>query len=300
HTTQSLATDGSSVFVAGQCVSNCSFDPITAYPYLNFTGLPSTTVQFTDATWEFNFLVCKPNAVVQTREVRNEGHGTLVVQPINGRNLPKQGNLHPVQAPSLLSIAMMSISGNSGPSQLTSSYQYASLGSITQTDFLFGKQQIASLPDGSDLNGIITNVTMLPIDTLSATYGPMVQSVSKAYTGGYLGTAYVPGRLSNTQVVFASSLPHIAVSTIMLVCLSFMIVFAHFRRGKGSEFTLINVAAAVHGSDLPEQFWQMKATPGSNALLDQKKLQRQMTEMMNKKSVILETEPDGSRTLRVV
>ena len=44
----------------------------------------------------------------------------------------------------------------------------------------------------------------------------------------------------------------------MFVLLAALIVVVNFRQGKGVEFTLVNVAAAVHGSELPGQFVQMK------------------------------------------
>lgn len=50
-----------------------------------------------------------------------------------------------------------------------------------------------------------------------------------------------------------------AVATAVFVLLTALIILAHFRPDKGVEFTLINVAAAVHGSELPAQFAQIKA-----------------------------------------
>lgn len=80
-----------------------------------------------------------------------------------------------------------------------------------------------------------------------------------AYLNGYLGTAYVPGRISATELVFAASIPNLAVSSAVFVLLIALIILAHFRPSKGVEFTLVNVAAAVHGSELPAQFAQIKA-----------------------------------------
>ena len=75
-----------------------------------------------------------------------------------------------------------------------------------------------------------------------------------AYLAGYLGTAYVPGRLSTSNIVFAASIPNLAVATTVFALLAALIVLAHFRPGKGTEFTLVNVAAAVHQSELPALF----------------------------------------------
>ncbi|KAJ8580275.1 hypothetical protein M405DRAFT_834601 [Rhizopogon salebrosus TDB-379] len=73
------------------------------------------------------------------------------------------------------------------------------------------------------------------------------------------GTAYVPGRVSGIQLIFASSLPHVIGATFAFVALGALNIFAHFRRGKYYDFTLVNVGAALHKSEIPEQFSQMKA-----------------------------------------
>ncbi|OAX40008.1 hypothetical protein K503DRAFT_768979 [Rhizopogon vinicolor AM-OR11-026] len=76
---------------------------------------------------------------------------------------------------------------------------------------------------------------------------------------GGLGTAYVPGRVSRTQLIFASSLPHVVVATVAFVSLWALSIVAHFRRGKYYDFTLVNVGAALHKSEIPEQLSQVKA-----------------------------------------
>lgn len=80
-----------------------------------------------------------------------------------------------------------------------------------------------------------------------------------AYLASYLGTAYVPGRVAVTEIVFAASIPNLAVSTAVFALLCALIVVVNFRSGQGAEFTLVNVAAAVHGSELPAQFAQINA-----------------------------------------
>lgn len=55
-----------------------------------------------------------------------------------------------------------------------------------------------------------------------------------------------------------------AVSTAVFALLTALIVLAHLRSGKGIEFTLVNVAAAVHGSELPAQFARLKAEHTGN------------------------------------
>lgn len=76
---------------------------------------------------------------------------------------------------------------------------------------------------------------------------------------GSEGTVYVPGRVSGMQLIFASSLPHVIVATVAFATLWALTIFAHFRRGKYYDFTLVNVGSALHQSEIPEQFSQMRA-----------------------------------------
>lgn len=92
-----------------------------------------------------------------------------------------------------------------------------------------------------------------------------------AYLAGYLGTAYVPGRISASEIVFAASIPNVAVASAVFALLAATIVLAHFRPGKGVEFTLVNVAAAMHDSELPALCARVgtdKQTPGMHGEAD--------------------------------
>jgi hypothetical protein len=82
---------------------------------------------------------------------------------------------------------------------------------------------------------------------------------SSAYITGGEGTAYVPGRVSSMQLIFTSSLPNVIMSTVAFALLWMLTIFAHFRKGKSYDFTLVNVGAALHDSEIPKQFSQIKA-----------------------------------------
>ncbi|KAH7884959.1 hypothetical protein F5I97DRAFT_1305040 [Phlebopus sp. FC_14] len=300
HTTQTYPTDGSTVFLLGQCTGGCqAYTNINSYTWLNMTDVPSFTVITANQTWEMGFLVCKPNPEIETREIRSQGNTVLQVQPLpTGKKYVSQGNLHPTQTPAMLAVAMMGITSNSGPQSTGSSWTY-SLGSQVQMDLLFGKEQIANLPSGA---GSFVNISVLPLANVSQTYTHMLQSAAKAYTAGYFGTAYVPGRISTVEVVFTASMPHVALSTVLFIILSIFTAIAHYRKGKGSEFTLVNVAAAVHGSELPAQFAQMKSTlssQGSRRLNDDKGAQEEIAEMFDDRQIFLQKHADGSAVLRV-
>jgi hypothetical protein len=186
HTTHMPPTDGSTVFLAGQCTEGCLVDSTSNAVWLNFTEIPTFTLQLPPSityaqsqSWQIAFLVCKPNAVIETREVRAEGGAMLSVQPLSeGKQLTRQGNLSPRDTTTMLSFALSSIA-NAGPSNYSATMD---LGSQTQVKFLFGSKQVNSWPgtlaqvgSGSD----IMNATFLPVANLSTAFGQMLQSGSK-------------------------------------------------------------------------------------------------------------------------
>lgn len=184
HTTLHPPTDGSTVFIAGQCVSGCTVDPTYNTVWLNFTEIPTFTIQLPPAitfmryqSWHLAFLVCKPNAVIETREVRAEGSARLVVQPLSeGKQLTSQGNLFPQDTTTMLSFALSSMT-NIGPSN---SSDMSGLGSRLQRKFLFGSQQVDSWPGAYAGSGTqILNVSFLPVANLSEGFAQMLQSASK-------------------------------------------------------------------------------------------------------------------------
>ncbi|KAF8844778.1 hypothetical protein BDN67DRAFT_962745 [Paxillus ammoniavirescens] len=302
HTTQALPTDGSTVFLLAQCLSGCS--DITINVAIDFTGLPTITLQMIDQTWSLVILACVPSITIETREVRSGGDGLLSVQPRPvGELLTRQGNLHPVQTTSLFSIATLSLSTEGGSLSGDQS-QYSSFGSQVLVDLLFGEKLI-SVPPGADLPyGANVTLSLAPLGNITEGYTQIIQSAAKSYLGGYLGTAYVPARIATTQFIFAASMPIIIVSTVLFAILFALLVLAHFRSGKGTEFTLINVAAAVHGSELPAQFAQMKAEQLADSLSsvmggNQKDAQEDIAEMLGERKIFLQRRVDGSGVLHI-
>ncbi|KAF9236450.1 hypothetical protein BU15DRAFT_77031 [Melanogaster broomeanus] len=245
-------------------------------------GLPTFTIEIYDQTWSMTILVCVPNVTIETRE------------------LTRQGNLHPVQTTSLFSIATMSLTEGAGPGEDGS--EYDSLGSQVQGEVLYGKQQWDGLPILASPRTNLT-ITLAPLEDITKGYTQIIQSAAKSYLAGYLGTAYVPGRLSTTEVIFSSSIPNVAVSTVIFIILAVLIILAQFRPGKGTEFTLINVVAAVHGSELPAQFAQMKAQQMADfvpsVMGDHKDVQQDTAEMLGERKIFLQRRPDGSGVLHI-
>ncbi|KAG2123484.1 hypothetical protein DEU56DRAFT_49736 [Suillus clintonianus] len=251
HTTHTLPSDGSTTFAVIACTEGCTGNQINIYP--DFTDIP--TLQFTapNNTYELAFLVCKPNIVIETREVRTQGSFIFEVQPLpEGKAYPRQGNLDHTQTSFMLSIATSVLSSDSGPQ--TSAW--FGLGSETQVNFLFSDAQMNAI-DLSKL-GVTITLQPVPLKNLTQGYTQIVQAAAKAYITGGLGTAYVPARVSRMQLIFASSLPHVILATVAFALLWALNIYAHFRQGKYYDFTLVNVGAALHNSEIPEQFSQMK------------------------------------------
>ncbi|KAF9230696.1 hypothetical protein BU15DRAFT_83312 [Melanogaster broomeanus] len=250
HTTQTPPTDGSTVFFLGQCLSGCSL-PMSVNFTLDLTDLPTFTIEMSNQTWSMATLVCMPNITIETREVRNEGHGLLEVQ----------------------------------------------------AEVLYGKQQWEGLPGLGAPEGTNVTITPAPLEDIVKGYTQIIQSAAKSYLAGYLGTAYVPGRVSTTEIIFSSSIPNVVVSTVIFSILTVLIVLAQFRPGKGMEFTLINVAAAFHGSELPAQFAQMKAEQMADfvpsVMGDHKGVQQDIAEMLRERKIFLQRRPDGSGVLHI-
>ncbi|KAF9224513.1 hypothetical protein BS17DRAFT_779959, partial [Gyrodon lividus] len=99
-------------------------------------------------------------------------------------------------------------------------------------------------------------------------------------------------------------MPNVAISTVIFSILLVLLVLAHFRPGKGMEFTLINVAAAVHGSELPAQFAQMKAEQWAELMpsvmgRDPKSAQEDIAEMLGERKIFLRRRLDGSGVLHI-
>ncbi|KAH0825775.1 hypothetical protein J3R83DRAFT_8867 [Lanmaoa asiatica] len=253
YTTGNLPTDGAMVMSVIQCTStSCTEDAIDIVAlFVDFTDVPSMGFSSIGADYELGFLVCKPNITIETREIRTQGSMTLAVQPLadSASPYPRQGNLDWTQTSLLVAYSLSGLTTDSGPA----SSAWFGLGSATQADFIFGSDQMNSIP-WSDVNYENTTMVLraLPPDQLAQGYTQMVKASMKPYVSGLLGTSYVPGCIASVQQIFVSSMPHVIASTILISLLFVTAVAAYFRRGKGDQFNLTNVAAVLADSELPE------------------------------------------------
>jgi hypothetical protein len=159
----------------------------------------------------------------------------------------------------LLSTAFTDFQNNAGPQ-----FSNSALGPQAQVEFILGKNQAAIVSSTTSTYGSAPAITLAPqaLSYITADYTMMAQAAAKVYMTGALGTAYVPGRINTSKVVFDSSLPHVIVSTFLFVVLSLLVIVAHFRSSKGEQFTLFGVAAALHESEISGQFAQIQADQG--------------------------------------
>lgn len=289
HTTNMIPSDGSSVWVITQCVGNCA-PTNEASIYIDLSGIPIAQANSPNGTWQLAFLHCQPRPTIATHEVRSDGTGRLSVMPDNGTSFRKQGNLNPPQTGMLLAGALSSYQDIAGPQ-----YAISGLGPQAQVEFIFGKQAVASVNTSAGSGAGTAPTTKLAPQALSnitAMYTTMAQAAAKVYMTGALGTAYVPGRTTTSELVFNSSLPHVIASTVLFGFLSLLVVIAHFRSGKDQPFTLFGVAAALHGSEIPAKYARMKADDGLSDEMLMKSYGNRLVSMARNE--------DGSLSLRLI
>ena len=180
YTTGNLPTDGAMVMSVIQCTSpSCTEKAIDIIAlFVDFTDVPSMRFSTIGADYELGFLVCKPNITIETREVRTQGSMTLQVQALaeGASPYPRQGNLDWTQTSLLVSYSLSALSTDSGPE----SSAWSGLGSQTQAHFVFGADQLNSIPSSNPVYENTTTVlTPLSTDQLTQGYTQLVKASMK-------------------------------------------------------------------------------------------------------------------------
>lgn len=285
QTSGSLPTDGTSVWVLNQCVgSGCPSSSASPTIYSDLTGIPYFQANSANGTFQVAVLMCTPNYVIETREIRSDGQGALTVVE-DGRTLQKQGNLNPTQTGLLLNAALNQYQGSSGPQ-----FQVLDSSTLGQMELLFGQDQTSRI---NMSYGAQTTCKPLPGSNITETYTTILQAAAKVYLSGPIGTAYVPGRVATQMLVFGSSLPHVIVSTFLFACLSLLVIIAHFRRGKDHKFTLFGVATALQGSEIPTRFSQTRWEQGGAT-------EEEVMKSLGTRLISMSRNTDGSAVLHVI
>ena len=182
-------------------------------------------------------LLCSPHISIQTRQVRATGNGNLTL----GKHQPSQGNIDFYQANYLLSFALLKLPTNSGSTM--SSYQV-------------GTDLMVRLIFGTSVTDLHDNMPPAPLTNITTVYNQLIQSAVKVFLSGAIATENVPGGYPEEQFVFMASLGHVITSAILFAFLAIALVAAQFRKGRVA-FTLVNMAAALADSDVPQQSMEM-------------------------------------------
>jgi hypothetical protein len=207
-------------------------------PNVDISSIP--TLKFPNGN-VLAFLLCSPHISIQTRQVLATGNGNLTLGE-SQRSL--QGNVDFYQANYLLTYALSPFAINSGPTTFS-----AQVGTDMVEKLIFGH-----IPTSQ--GELAYERQPAPITNITAVYTQIIQSAMKTFLSGAFGTANVTGGFPEEQMVFMSSLGHIISSAILFVFLTIALVVAQFRKDRVG-FTLVNVAATLADSDVPQKCVEM-------------------------------------------
>jgi hypothetical protein len=121
----------------------------------------------------------------------------------------------------------------------------------------------------TDVADLSNYIPPAPLPNITAMYKQVIHSAMKTYLSGTVTIEEVPGGYTEEQTVFISSLGHIITSAILFAFLMIVLVATQFRKGQVA-FTLVNVAAALADSDVPQksvEMVQFKAGTGERKVL---------------------------------
>jgi hypothetical protein len=199
-----------------------------------------------------SFLLCSPHVSIQTYQVRATGNGNLIL----GKQQPsrRQGNIDFYQANYLLSLILTKLPTDSGP---------------TNNSHQVGTDLMERLIFGTNIADHSRYIPPAPLSNITAFYKHVIHSAMKTYLSGAIATENVTGGYTEEQMVFTSSLGHVITSVILFAFLTIALVAAQFRKGRVA-FTLVNVAAALADSDVPQKCMEMtqfKAATGETKVL---------------------------------
>jgi hypothetical protein len=240
-----LPMDGSILFVINQAGKNSvvtsydgNYNLTVTIDYVDLSSVP--TLKFPTGNGTKNdlaFLMCSPRVSIQTRQVRAIGNGHLTL----GKHPQSQGNIDFSQANYLLSYALLKFPTSSGP---------------TSCSYQVGTDLMRMLMFGTNAPHCGNHLPPAPLANITAMYKQVIHSAMKTLLSGRIATASVPGGYAEEQMVFTSSLGHIIISAILFAFLTIALVAAQFRKGR-VPFTLVNVAAALADSDVPQKSVEM-------------------------------------------
>ena len=224
---------GSVIFVIDQV----NFPTSNFVSKANLSSIPSLQLPTGDILAS---LMCEPHVSIQTRQVRATGNGNLTL----GKPQRSQGNIDFYQANYLLSFILLRLSTGSVPTSNASQ-----LGTDMMAELIFGTNFI-------NYPTFPYNIPPAPLTNITAVFKQVIHSAMKTVLSGQIATENVPGGYTEERMVFTASLGHVITSAILFAFLTIVLVAAQFRKGRAT-FTLVNVAAALADSDVPQKSVEM-------------------------------------------
>ncbi|KAF8652835.1 hypothetical protein AX16_004135 [Volvariella volvacea WC 439] len=239
RTTLEPLSGGYSVWMLSQFLYHGSGN----HEYLTFnsTGLPMLYIDNTVGIYEVAFLACSPNFSIETVQVQTKGRDLTILPantpPIwdNPTSQVDQGNLNPTDA-QLFFTKLFSLFGETGPTIIRERG-----GSVSNMLFslIFGQEQVIWTPT--------------PIPNITSMYARFLQSATKPYMTGLLGTEALPGITFTPSLAFTAHWPYAIASIILLTILNAVNILALFRSGKGEVFSLFTVARVLQNSNVQDE-----------------------------------------------
>ncbi|KAF8636253.1 hypothetical protein AX16_011023 [Volvariella volvacea WC 439] len=189
-------------------------------------------------------LACSPNLAVETVEVQSKGRDITILRPHPSR----QGNLDQREA-DLFFTALFSPQPPNAATALAHSVTCP--GPQVQAGLVLGWDVLG---DFDEHHGVAREVRFspMPISDITSVYARYLESATKPYLAGVLGTARVPGTVLEPTLVFEAFRPYAIASTILLTILNILSIWASFRSEKGRVSSLFT-AGLLHLSSVAEE-----------------------------------------------
>jgi hypothetical protein len=220
----------------------------------DLSGLPTSEFRTQGGTYDMLLLHCRPNEVIRTRVITAHNGAIFVGREDIAR---AQGNLHRWQTKLLLQQAMLPFDDPNSILGFSAPYPLSELGHPNCAVMLLGRKTYDKVPPGGwhfgdPLTPAIFTMKPQPIELITQEYANMLTSLTKIYFSGELGHTYAPARMTKPMGRFESSLPHVVVSTLLMIALAIFGIIAHFRK-EIPQFTFVNVARSMADSDVPHK-----------------------------------------------
>ncbi|KAF8636267.1 hypothetical protein AX16_011037 [Volvariella volvacea WC 439] len=208
---------------------------------VNLNPLPTFATDFL----RFAVLICSPGLSIETVEIRSEGT-TLSVFPLN--TTARVGNLNQRQAELLFTGLFI------GAQILDDVIATSSTPKLqVQAGMIFGWPEVA--PTSLDREGVATFYPMFAEDIVP-TYGTYIRIGASYFMNGVLGQTDVPVMIS--VLAFTAPRGYVIASTVLVVVLNMINVWAYFRSTRGEVFSLFTVANVLHESRVTDMVREVR------------------------------------------